>query len=82
MLEVHTISQFLGVDFMALTTEAGVWAYGMVEAIPDIVSKPATGIMKMVLANIFPSIISKGHERYTALPAIDHAIIKLDKLKN
>lgn len=71
-----------GFDFMALTTEAGVWAYGMVEAISDIVSDPATGIMKMVLANIFPSIISKGYERYTALPAIDHAIIKLDKLKN
>lgn len=72
-----------GCDFIALTTEAGAWTYGMMEAISDLVSEfekhPALAILKMVLANIFPSIVAKGYERYTALPAIDHAIIKLDK---
>lgn len=68
-----------GVDIMALITEASVWTYGMKEAIPDIVSDPVSGLWKMILANILPSIISKGYERYKKLPAIDHAIIKLDK---
>ena len=68
-----------GFDFMALTTEAGVWAYGMMEAVSDIGSDPARSILNVVLANIFPSIILKAYEHYTELPAIDHAIIKLDK---
>lgn len=68
-----------GIDFAALTVEVGAWAYGMLDAIPDIVLDPTTGILKLVLANIFPSIVSKGYEYYTALPPIEHAIIKLDK---
>lgn len=68
-----------GFDFMALTTEAGVWVYGMMEAISDIGKDPAKGILKMMLANILPSIISKKYESYAKLPDIDHAIIKLGK---
>lgn len=66
-------------DFIALTIEAGVWTYGMAEALSDIGSDPARGVLKLVLTNIFPSIALKGYERYTQLPSIDHAIIKLDK---
>ena len=68
-----------GFDFMALTIEAGVQAYDMMGAVLDIALAPVRGMLEMVLVNIFPSIISKGYERYMKLPAIDHAIIRLDK---
>lgn len=51
----------------------------MVKGIPDILSDPVAGTLNLVLANIFPSIVSKVYERYMALPPIEHAIIKLDK---
>lgn len=66
-------------DIAALTVKVGVWTYDMVKGIPDILSDPVTGTLNLVLTNIFPSIVSKVHERHTALPPIEHAIIKLDK---
>lgn len=72
-----------GIDIMAITIGAGVWAWSNADAISDIISNnnsdPVIGVLKLVLANIFPSIIRKEYERYTALPPITHAIIKLDK---
>lgn len=66
-------------DIAALTVKVGVWTYDMVKGIPDILSDPVAGTLNLVLANIFPSIVSKVYERYMALPPIEHAIIKLDK---
>lgn len=37
------------------------------------------GVDFIALADIFPSIVAKGYEHYTALPPMEHAIIKLDK---
>lgn len=68
-----------GADLIALSVETGVWVYGVVEAVSDIATDPASGILKLVLANILPSIIKKGYERYTTLPPIKQAIIRLDK---
>lgn len=68
-----------GVDFFALTAEAGLWTYDKIDAISNIVLRPAVGILELVLTNIFPSIVSKVHEHHTKLPPIEHAIIELDK---
>lgn len=66
-------------DVLALTVEVGVWMHDAADVIFNIVLNPIAGILNLVLTNIFPSIVSKVHERHTALPPIEHAIIKLDK---
>lgn len=68
-----------GADLMAITIDAGVRAYGAVDALTNIFSDPVSGLLELGLTNILPSIIKKGYEHYTALPPIKHAIIKLDK---
>ena len=70
-----------GVDLFAITIETGAWAYGVADALSNIIAAPdpTIGIVKLVLANIFPSIVLKGYESYTALPPIKQAIIKMDK---
>ena len=70
-----------GVDLFAITIETGAWAYGVADALSDIIAAPdpTIGIVKLVLANIFPSMVLKGYESYTALPPIKQAIIKMDK---
>lgn len=68
-----------GTNFIAITIEAVVWAYDIMNAVSDIYSDPVIGGLKLVFANILPTILKKGYEHYTALPPIKQAIIKLDE---
>lgn len=63
-----------------LVTRALVGAYGLAETICDLTSDFKFNAGKFFLTTILPNILFKANDHHVALPEIDHAIVKSNKI--
>lgn len=74
-IKEYTISKHPAI----LTLQGLVWAYGALTTLVDLNTNIRLNGMELLLTTILPHIIFKTYDHFTALPPIDHAIIKLEE---